>query len=51
MPVQFSRGTQGSKRRNLRLLATTDTDEKAIAPAAIVGSSSPIAASGMAATL
>ncbi|SCL18056.1 hypothetical protein GA0070624_1441 [Micromonospora rhizosphaerae] len=41
----------GRKRRSRRLLATTKTDEKAIAAPAIIGLSRPAAASGRAATL
>ena len=39
------------KARSRRLLVTTNTDEKAIAAPAIIGLSSPAAASGIAATL
>lgn len=39
------------KERSRRLLVTTKTDEKAIAAPAIIGFSSPAAASGSAATL
>ena len=39
------------KRRRRRLLVTTNTLEKAIAPAAIIGLSRPATASGIAATL
>ncbi len=41
----------GSKRRNRRLLLTTNTELKAIAAPAMRGLSRPSAASGMAATL
>jgi hypothetical protein len=39
------------KRRRRRLLLTTNTLEKAIAPAAMIGLSRPATASGIAATL
>lgn len=42
---------QGRNSRSRRLLATTNTDEKAMAAPAIIGLSSPDAASGSAATL
>jgi hypothetical protein len=45
-PARFQR-----KRRSRRLLVTTKTEEKAIAAPAIIGLSSPAAASGTAATL
>ena len=41
----------GVNRRNRRLLATTNTELKAIAAPAIMGLSSPTAANGSAATL
>ncbi len=41
----------GRKPRSRRLLETTNTDENAIAAPAIIGLSSPAAASGTAATL
>ncbi len=44
------KGTQ-RKVRSRRLLPTTNTEEKAIAAPAIIGLSSPAAASGSAATL
>lgn len=44
-------GVPHLKRRSRRLLLTTNTEESAIAPPAIIGVSSPNAASGMAATL
>lgn len=42
---------RGAKRRNRRLLVTTNTELKAIAAPAMSGLSSPSAASGAAATL
>ena len=48
-PRAFS--ASGAKRRSRRLLVTTNTELNAIAAPAIIGLSSPAAASGMAATL
>jgi hypothetical protein len=41
----------GLNLRNRRALRTTDSEDKAMAPAAIMGSSNPTAAMGMAAVL
>lgn len=51
LPITDRPRCQALNRRRRRLLATTETLERAMAPAAIIGFNSPRAANGMAAML